>query len=244
MLPHMLQNGDRNRRGMEQREKMDMNAGVTKEMQVYNQLREAILRNEYAPGTVLVERKLSDVYNVSRSPVRYALRQLVREGLLAEEPGKGIVVPAYTLEDILGVYDLLEVLQIYALQVSLKNYDAAADKTLTQIMEETKKANQGGDLIERMDWDVKFHNFIIHYVHNRWLDKMFELLLNQKRRFDVTSFEDLEHGRETTLQHERIYEAIIARDLDAAISAEKEHSQYIKQYYISKLVTGRYNIWQ
>ncbi len=229
---------------MNRPENVNLPEGMTKEMLVYQQLRESILKNEYEPGTVLVERKLSEIYHVSRSPVRYAMRQLVREGLLTEEPGKGIVVPYYTLEDILGVYDLLEVLQVYALQVSLKNYDANADRTLTQIMEETEKASKGGDLIERMDWDVKFHNFIIHFVHNRWLDKMFELLLNQKRRFDVTSFEDLEHGRETTSQHKKIYEAILARDLDGAINAEREHSQYIKQYYINKLVTGRYNIWK
>lgn len=229
---------------MEKTGDVNSTAGMTKEMAVYHQLREAILRNEYEPGTVLVERQLSETYNVSRSPVRYALRQLVREELLTEEPGKGIVVPVYTLEDILGVYDLLEVLQVYALQVSLKNYDAVSDRTLMQIMEETEKESQVGDLIERMEWDVKFHSFIIHSVHNRWLDKMFELLLNQKRRFDVTSFEDLEHGKETTKQHHKIYEAILARDLDGAIAAEREHSQYIKKYYISKLVTGRYNIWQ
>ncbi len=221
-----------------------MSVGMTKETLVYNQIRDAILSNKFAPGTVLVERKLSEMYHVSRSPVRYALRQLVREGLLTEEPGKGIVVPVYTLEDILGVYDLLEVLQVYALQVSLKNYDSVADKTLTQIMEETEKESESGDLIVRMEWDVKFHSFIIHSVHNRWLDKVFELLLNQKRRFDVTSFEDLEHGEKTTKQHEKIYQAILARDLEGAITAEREHSQYIKQYYINKLVTGRYNIWQ
>lgn len=220
-----------------------MNPGMTtKESMVYNQIKQAILHNEFEPGTVLVERKLSEIYNVSRSPVRYALRQLAKEGLLADEPGKGIVVPVYTLEDILEVYDLLEVLQVYALQVSLKNYDMIADATLCQILEKTKQYMSKEDLIERMEWDVKFHNFIIHYVNNKRLDMMFELLVNQKRRFDITSFHDAEHAELSTQQHEKIYQAIKDRDLDASIAAVKEHSQYIKQYYINKLVTGRYNV--
>lgn len=214
----------------------------TKENMVYNQIKKAILHNEFEPGTVLVERKLSEAYNVSRSPVRYALRQLAKEGLLTDEPGKGIVVPIYTLEDILEVYDLLEVLQVYALQVSLKNYDLIADATLGQIIEQTNKFLSSEDLIERMEWDIKFHNFLIHYVNNKRLDMMFELLVNQKRRFDITSFHDLEHGEKTTGHHQKIYEAIKARDLEASIAAVKEHSQYIKQYYINKLVTGRYNV--
>lgn len=215
---------------------------TTKEAIVYNEIKQAVLHNQFPPGTVLVERKLSEIYNVSRSPIRYALRQLVKEGLLTDEPGKGIVVPVYTLEDILEVYDLLEVLQVYALQVSLKNYDEIADITLENIVRETQKLAHEDTTVERMEWDIRFHNFIIHYVKNKRLDMLFELLVNQKRRFDLTSFEDVEHAEITTQQHEDIFESIKARDLDQSIHALQTHCQYIKQYYINKLVTGRYNL--
>ena len=215
---------------------------TTKERQVYNQIKEAILKNEFKPGTVLVERRLSEIYNVSRSPVRYALRQLAKEGLLTDEPGKGIIVPVYTLEDILEVYDLLEVLQVYAIQVSLKNYDLITDATLGQIIEQQRKASEHDDMLKRSEWDVKFHEFMIHHVSNKRLDMIFELLVNQKRRFDLTSFNDLEHGKKSDEQHEKIYKAILDRDVDKCVEAVREHLQYIKQYYISKLVTGRYNL--
>ena len=220
-----------------------VNTGMTtKEVMVYNKIKEAILNNEFKPGTVLVERKLSEIYDVSRSPVRYALRQLAKEGLLTDEPGKGIIVPVYTLEDILEVYDLLEVLQVYAIQVSLKNYDMIADATLGQIMEQMRKSMTDENLIRRMDWDVKFHEFIIHHVSNKRLDMIFDLLVNQKRRFDITSFHDPEHGEMTTKQHQKIYDAILARDQESCIAAINEHSPYSKQYCINKLVTGRYNL--
>lgn len=215
---------------------------TTKERQVYNQIKEAILKNEFKPGTVLVERRLSEIYNVSRSPVRYALRQLAKEGLLTDEPGKGIIVPVYTLEDILEVYDLLEVLQVYAIQVSLKNYDLITDATLGQIIEQQRKASEHDDMLKRSEWDVKFHEFIIHHVSNKRLDMIFELLVNQKRRFDLTSFNDIEHGQKSDEQHEKIYQAILERDVDKSVDAIREHLQYIKQYYINKLVTGRYNL--
>lgn len=218
------------------------NETMTKEETVYLQIKQAVLHNEFKPGTILVERKLSELYKVSRSPVRYALRQLAKEGLLEDESGKGIVVPTYTLEDILEIYDLWEVLQIYALQVSLKNYNMIADATLGQIMEQTKKFAEAGDMIERMEADIKFHNFIIHYVNNKRLDMMFELLVNQKRRIDTASFDDVQHGKQANAQHEQIFAAIKSRDLDACITAVKEHSSFIKQYYINKLVTEKYNV--
>ena len=215
---------------------------TTKEDWIYEKIKEDILRNEFKPGSVMVERKLAEKYDVSRSPVRHALKQLVSEGLLASEPGSGIIVPVYTLEDVLQVYDLLEVLQVYAIQVSLKNYNQIADTELAYIIDEIKNAYKNKDLVARMEWDIKFHSFIISNVGNKRLDMMFHMLINQKRRFDITSYNDLEHGKLTTDQHEKIYKAILKRDQNATIAAIKEHTQYIKKYYIDKLIMGRYNV--
>lgn len=227
---------------MDTEKKEYMGTKETKEVMLYNQLKAAVLNNEFEPGTVMVERKLTELYHVSRSPVRYALRQLTKEGLLSNKPGIGIVVPFYNLEDILEVYDLMEVLQVYALQISLKNYDMAVDAVLGQFLEQMKSCLKQKDLAARMEWDIKFHNFMVHYPKNKRLDMLFELLTDQKRRFDVSSYSDMEHGAQTVQQHEKIFEAIKARDLERTIMAVKEHSQYIKQYYINKMVTGRYNV--
>ena len=209
---------------------------MTKEDMIYEQIKQDILNNEFPAGTVLVERKLTERYQVSRSPVRYALRLLVKDGLLTGEPGKGIMVPVYTLEDI------LEVLQIYAIQMSLKNYDEAIDEEMSRILEETRKNTSEDRLDVRMQWDIRFHDCIIHNVHNRRLNSIFETLVNQKRRFDITSFHDVEHGKKTNDQHEQIFAALKARDMEGAIAAVRAHEAYIKQYYIEKLITGRYNI--
>ena len=55
----------------------------SKQIHVYNQIKEDILNGTFPPGTVMVERKLCDRYEVSRSPIRAALQMLVRDGLLS-----------------------------------------------------------------------------------------------------------------------------------------------------------------
>lgn len=215
---------------------------TTKEVLVYEQIKQDIINNVYEPGTMLAERKLTEKYHVSRSPVRYALRQLVKDGLLTGEPGKGISVSVYTLEDILEVYDLLEVLQVHALQLALKNYNVISDARLEYIMEQTRNLTAENTIPERMEWDIRFHTFIIRSLKNKRLDMIFDMLVNQKRRFDTVSFGDVEHAHIATSQHEKIYEAIKARDVDASVAALREHEQYLKQYYIDKLVMDRYNI--
>ena len=57
-----------------------------KQQQAYQQIKQDILNNTYPEGTVMVERKLCDIYHVSRSPIRNALQQLTHEGLLSFVP--------------------------------------------------------------------------------------------------------------------------------------------------------------
>ena len=220
---------------------MTKNMG-TKGMLVYNRLKTDILDNKYPPGTDMVERKLCDIYEVSRSTIRHALSALCAEGILENKQGKGIAVPEYRIEDILEVYDLVGVLQVYAIETSLSSYTSDHDKKLKEINEKAKEYLDKGDLAERMNWDIMFHEAIVDFAHNKHLKMLFELMVNHKRRFDVTSFDDPEHAKETLEQHIKIYEALCKRDVEAAVKEMNDHTDYIKKYYIDKLINKRHNI--
>ncbi len=190
----------------------------------------------------MVERKLCEMYNVSRSPIRQALSALSAEGILDVKAGKGIVVPEYSLEDILEVYDLWEVLQVYALQVSLHNYTEAHDLKLKEINDKTIASLENGNLEERMAYDSEFHDCIVHFAANHHLDMLFGLMENHKKRFDTTTYDDAAHGEKTCKQHDEILNALLDRDLERAIKGIHEHCDYIKKYYIDKLINKKHNI--
>jgi len=67
---------------------------------VYRRMREELQSGVLAPGARLVETQLAEAYGVSRTPVREALLQLAREGVLAAE-GRGYVVQVDTQKDII-----------------------------------------------------------------------------------------------------------------------------------------------
>ena len=106
----------------------------SKQQLAYQQLRNDILNNIYPEGTVLTERKLCEIYSVSRSPIRNALQQLTHEGLLSLIPGKGATVVGFSIEDILEVYDLIEMMQLHALQALEGHIDEAFLLGLTELL--------------------------------------------------------------------------------------------------------------
>ena len=75
---------------------------------IYTQLKNAIINGDIAPDERIVETKYADIFRVSRTPVREAIRMLEREGLVVYEPRKGAVArPRLTRAEVDEVYTCL-----------------------------------------------------------------------------------------------------------------------------------------
>jgi DNA-binding GntR family transcriptional regulator len=80
-------------------------------VQVYNDLREEILNCTLPPGSMIFEQALADRYNVSKTPVREALRRLVQEELVEAIHGVGYRILAVTVADVHEIFDLRLILE-------------------------------------------------------------------------------------------------------------------------------------
>jgi len=213
-----------------------LNDTENKQQQVYFQLKEDILNNVYAPGTIMVERKLCDIYNVSRSPIRNALANLTRDGLLTFIPGKGTMIPEYTIEDILEIYDLMEVFQTYAISACIYKLTDISLDVLQTIMNEMELAIERQNYGEAHKWDQQFHQYLIDCASNSRMNDYYQQLGYQNARFQATTLDDAELAKRSFAQHRSIFDSLKNKDLDGALRSLKNHYQDIKQYYIHRLL--------
>lgn len=86
-------------------------ATTTRSFSIADRLREMILRGDFAPEARLQEIQLANLMDVSRTPIREALRMLAKEGLLNYEPNKGYQVRKFSLDDILAAFRVRAVLE-------------------------------------------------------------------------------------------------------------------------------------
>src|SRR5881392_2891054 len=84
--------------------------------QIAERLRAVILAGDIPPGAPLVETALSERFDVSRGPLREALRQLIEEGLVVTVPYTGTHVAALSVEGIREIYSLRTALEIFAIE--------------------------------------------------------------------------------------------------------------------------------
>lgn len=211
----------------------------SKQVQVYNKIKEDILNGVFPPGTPMVERKLCDIYNVSRSPIRNALQRLVRDGLVSFVPGKGMVVPEITIEDIFEIYDMMEMFQIYAVRRSANKLNEVSLHTLENILYNSRHALDNEAVPDAIKWDVKFHAFLIELSGSRRLRMFHDQISSQIRRFLSFTLEDTQLAERSYLEHRNIFNCLAEGDIPGAEAALSSHYSNTKQYYINLLLGER-----
>ena len=208
-----------------------------KQQLAYQQIKQDILNNTYPAGTVMVERKLCEIYNVSRSPIRNALQQLTHEGLLSFVPGKGTVVASFSTDDILEVYDLIELLQDYAIKACINKQNALVVNALEMALNNMKTALEKDDIFHFTRWDQKFHQLLVSYSGNKRLETVYDQLDCQQMLFISTILDDTERASQSFAEHSAILAAIKEKDVQIAQDCIRKHYYHIKQYYINKLLS-------
>lgn len=209
----------------------------SKQQQAYQQIKHDIINNVYPEGTVLAERKLCEIYNVSRSPIRNAIQQLTHEGLLTLVPGKGAAVTGFSIEDILEVYDLIEVLQLYAIRSLSARIDGYFLSCLETSLTKMKLYMEEGNLAKAAKWDQQFHRFLITASSNKRLASMYDQLEVQNTRFLSTTADDDALAGRSYQEHLAIYNYLKEQDLEQAQAQLQKHYKNIKQYYVDKLIS-------
>lgn len=134
---------------------------------VAHELRVLIVSGALAPGTHLVEGPLADQFDVSRGPVRDALRRLEAEGLV-ESRRRGVFVKGLSAEDVDELYSLRETLEAMALRLTMRRTAEADWSVAERCVAEMRQAADAADAREFARADLEFHSqFYVLSGHRR-----------------------------------------------------------------------------
>lgn len=219
-----------------------MDSAKTVEQYAYCRIRARILSGALRPGVALPEIPLSRELGASRTPVRHAIRQLEREGLVVHTPGLGAVVKEYDAPAIQEVAELRTALETAAAghaaeritRVQLLELRAVCEEILA-IAHEARDAGTAGMapplLARHADADERFHYLVLHAAGNRRISqtadnaKLIHRFITMGR--DVPAEGGLvkylaRHYRE----HARIFRAIRAGDAGLAARRMEDHLRF------------------
>lgn len=200
-------------------------ANVTLAQQVYDYLRQSIMSNAYPPNTPLPEVALAARLNVSRVPVREALRRLAADGFVTIAPRQGAVVSSLSAKQFLDAYRVREALETLAIRLATPRFTTSDIAELGRLHLAMQHAAAAKDTDTFFGANAAFHALIIERAGNEYLRSFYEPLIDQMRRYRSPSA-DLRGGLERSIdEHAAILAAIRAGDADEAARLMSDHIQ-------------------
>jgi len=184
-------------------------------------LRDAILSGELQPGERLLQEELAERFNVSPTPVREAIQQLVAEGVLSHSPYKGVQVAEVRQEDVWEVYLIRSVVERLATRLAVPNLKISDVKRLHDIQTEIEAEVRRQERPALLRLNREFHMLIYEAAETPVLYQIIRTLW-LKSPWD-SLFVVPNRALMVVREHQLIIDAIDAGDAELAGQRMQEH---------------------
>ncbi|WP_010648085.1 GntR family transcriptional regulator [Oceanobacillus massiliensis] len=200
---------------------------TTKEI-VYERLKDAILHGDIEHKEVLTETYLADSLDTSRTPIREAVSDLVKEGLLTHIPRRGFRVREITeheMDQIIYLRTSIEIKGVTLLASTITDEDV---KVLNHIISQQEEAIKSNNRIEYIELDQLFHRKILRASHQNLLEQIHKELYNLTRLIGHAAITKEGRMEDVIEEHKNIVRALEEKD-------DLKASEYMKNHL---MITG------
>jgi DNA-binding GntR family transcriptional regulator len=206
--------------------------------QAYISVHKDILTGELAPGDVVSERELAARYEMSKTPIREAVTQICREGLLQRLPGRGYMVSPITIKEIQDLFDLRLILEVAAVEKVIDKASPVLFSKLKAMAEISYVLDDPESHILFLEANRKFHLALAEGCGNMRIVRIMETLLNEMDRLFHLGLRLRDSSEEMTREHCELVAALENGDIETARKSTIEQIQTSKQRVLEAIMTG------
>lgn len=201
---------------------------------VRDTIRSRIFEGHYAPGTRLVERDLAAEFNVSRLPVREALRMLRQEGLIRDRASRGMEVSGLSAKDVEDLFDVRTSLEVLACRLASIRATSEDLEQLAGLLDEADRCLAKGAIMDAHRANSEFHDAITRIANNDFLRSALEPLQGRMHWL----FRHVNDLPELIQEHRDLYAAIASGDPERAATQSASHiGKYRAQFPMDSTAT-------
>jgi DNA-binding GntR family transcriptional regulator len=209
------------------------NPGKTLAERLRLQISDAILRGDLSPGIALDETELAQRFQVSRTPVREAIRLLAASGLVEARPHRSAVVAQPDKAQLVGMFEALCELEMICAGLAAERMTKAERAGLKQRHQALRATVRQSEALRYYELNSDFHSAIYAGSHNAYLDKITTETRARIAPFSRAQFTTLGRLEQSYSEHEAIVRAILASDRAAAAAAMRLHIETVHAAYLT-----------
>lgn len=180
--------------------------------QVANRLRQMLVEGRISPGAKLNERELCEVLDVSRTPLREAIKMLAAEGLVELLPNRGAIAVQLTEEDVRHTFEVMAGLEAHSGELAAQRITDAELAEIRAMHFEMMAAYTRRDLSNYYRLNAAIHRAINAAARNPVLSDTYDRVNARLQALRFRSNQDEEKWKSAVREHEQMVEALAARD--------------------------------
>jgi DNA-binding GntR family transcriptional regulator len=195
------------------------------------QLADEIIRGIRPPGAILDETELAKRFQVSRTPVREAIRQLAASGLVESRAHRGSEVAWPSHERLIGMFEVMAELEGLCAAFAAARTTPEERHAIAAVHEELRAMIQSGDPQRYHEINEAFHATVYAGAHNAYLAEITVATRLRVRPFRRAQFRNLGRLAKSHVEHDAVVTAIMRGDRTGAADAMRHHIKTVCEEY-------------
>lgn len=210
-----------------------IDTGVSLKMRIYEALKDAITSMniyDHDAELRLDERKLSEQFGISRTPLREALSRLDQEGLVEIIPRRGAFIVRKSKKEILEMIEVWAALESMAARIITTKASDDEIAALRDLITSTDDAREPEHIDEYSESNIAFHQGIVGLAKNDLITSITDGLFMHVRAIRHRTIFEADRVKRSIKDHTKIVEALEARDTNLAGRLVREHNLKLRDH--------------
>lgn len=202
-------------------------------------LRNRILSGDLVEGELIRQELLAEEYDVSRMPVREALKRLDSEGLVVFINNRGATVTKHSLDEIAEIFDVRILLEIDLLKKSIPLMEESHFNQCENILEEMEASYAAENVAEWGPLNAKFHEMLYSAANQKLTMQLLKRVSMQANRYVSMQISQLRKANNPEHDHRSLLNLARLRDVDTATTLLFSHLEKTKRQVLERIAIKR-----
>ncbi len=207
----------------------------------YEVLKKAIITGEIPAGERIVETDYADRLHISRTPLREALRKLERDGLVEYVMRRGVVVRAFTIDDVREIYTIRNALEMLTLPNIIENATREDIRSLREKLSEMDKLQEKDDVEGLSPLARAFHWELTSISRQKRILRVIEGQDEYIRRFSAMAIRQEDRRNAAHQEHHQLVDYVEAKDLERFTELTRKHIERSMENCLTALAAQKQN---
>ncbi|MDI3532663.1 MAG: hypothetical protein PWR28_1008 [Synergistaceae bacterium] len=195
----------------------------TKKDLAYEEIKRLILDGKLSGDMPVSENVLANMLDISRTPVRDALRRLEMDGFVRVIPNQGVVIREVSISEVKEIYDMRIALEEFVVRELADGLSGEDFRNLEAILKKQEEACKKRDAVAFHEEDRKFHDYLMRAYGNAMITNFIARLRDRIEGINVNMLKTPGNMQLFYGEHKRIFEALRKRSGEEAAKEMDEH---------------------